>query len=199
MNPIHSILTFVLLFVPFVLYVITKKYRSHKLGVVITCIATLIGCGVIHIFFDGLETPLIAAVALVLILSTISYTTNNALYFKLEPAIKSLITSCFLLIFIWMNDPFSIKLIKSLSGSELIESIGHEQSELLFSSPIFLQTIHIFEIHLIFWGLVYAGYMIYVAMKRSNMHWLVAKGAYMPLLLLPSALSMMIHLNYFAP
>lgn len=197
MNPLHSVITFVLLFIPFVCYVWLKRTHSHKTGLVASLILTLIVCGLIHIFFAGLEAPLLAAVAVIIVLSVISFTTNNALYFKLEPAIKSLITSGFLLIFLVLGDSVSLQILTSVTSSELLGSSPAPAGiQDLIQSPEFMFMIESFEKHLIFWGFIYAGWMTYVAFHYSDIFWLIAKGAYIICLLLPTALTTYIHLYH---
>ena len=199
MNIFYAFITFALLFIPFILYVIVKHTHSHKPGIIVTFITTLIGCGLIHIFFDGLETPLLAAVALILILSIISYSTDNPLYFKLEPAIKSFVTSGFLLAFLVFGHSLSIQILQSLDASEVIRIFEtHPQRKELLTDPHFIYLINVFERYIIFWGVIYGGWMVYIALCHSNVIWLINKGAYMAYLLIPSFISTYIHINYLA-
>lgn len=173
---------FLLLFIPFVLYVVVKRKYSLKHGVVTTCLTTLVGFGIVFFVFDGMEAPLIAAVVVLFILSAISYFTENDLYFRLEPAIKSFITSLFLLIFRLFGDSVLLSAARSLSASKVGEQ-GFTQIPMDLANPLAIESINLFEIHIIFWGLVYGAVMVLAALKWSDVSWLIAKGVQTPVLL----------------
>ena len=186
------LLGFLLLFIPFVLYVVVKRKYSLKHGVVTTCLTTLLGFGVVFFVFDGMEAPLIAAVVVLFILSAISYFTENDLYFRLEPAIKSFITSLFLLIFRLFGEPVLLNAARSLSAPKVGEG-GFSPLPMDLASPLVVESINLFEIHIIFWGFVYGAVMVLAALRWSDVSWLIAKAAQSPVLLGGSVITTLLY------
>ncbi|MCY4380747.1 MAG: hypothetical protein OXC40_04155 [Proteobacteria bacterium] len=191
---ILSLLAVVLLFAPFVFYVVMKQFFGMKEGIIGSFIATAIACLVIYVLFDGLEQKVLVAVVLIFVLGTISLKTDEDYYFKLEPALKSAFTSLFLLWFVLIGDPVTKDVLSTMAESEIAMSSEAQRMAIqgFVQDPKNQSIFWFFELWLIFLGLAYGIFMMFVARKWSDVPWLIAKLLYFPLVFIPAFLFTMI-------
>ena len=191
-NPFISLLL-VLTLVPFILYVVVKRLKGINSAMITTIVSSVIIFGIIYLFTDGLETHLISALTLIIFLSLLSLYFNNDLYFILEPAIRSIGSALYLLSFRIFQEPVLITLLNSIAGeSSKSSALLPEQTKELLQSEDYLSIVDSFEIHMMFWMVVYGILMIFIGLKCSDVKWLIGKLSYTPFIVLLPIISIIL-------
>jgi len=195
-NVLNTILPILLiLVVPFVLYVVVRKHQGTKKAVLVSMIATVMGCGLMYFLMDGLGDKIIAAALGIVVLGTISYRSDNPYFFRLEPAIKGFATAGYFVYFRVVSSPVIEDVMSHMSSHDLftdapeIGEVFRLVLGILEDDPVIMSVI---EISLIVASLIYGAGMVYVAKHWSDVSWLVAKFLQTPFYIICMVLSLFI-------
>lgn len=183
-----SAAAFILLFAPFVLYVVVKKRSGWSRGVGTAMVASAVVFLPVLWLVPDLKMQIMVAVALVLVLGGLSLKMRHPLYFLLEPAIRAWVSALYLGVFRLFDDSVMEKLFSSLVDTpEVQDSLPDELRMQLTEEQgrqFFINQIHNIEADFIITMVLYGILMIFVARRYGDVTWLVFKGLFTPILLL---------------
>ena len=189
-----SLLAMVLLFLPFVGYVLVSKRYGENQGVITAMVGSVVALLVVYVLLDSLEKHLIAALVLVLCLGGLSLAFKSTSYFRLEPAIKALLTAAYLLFFLYRDESLFQEIFTSVLDPALRGAIAPSEpkfDELM--TEVMPSIFSMAETHFIAWNLAYGLLMIPVAFRLSNVMWLILKMCFVPFVFVGFALSAIPH------
>ena len=186
----------IMLFAPFVLYVLVKKKSGWGKGVAVAMVSSVLVLLPVLWIAPDLKLHLFFAVSIVLALGSLSLYLNHPLYFLLEPAIKSWATACYLLVFRLLGKSFLLQAAESLQNSpELMKRLPPEVSSRMNDPAMqefILTSVGDMEQDLIITMIIYGFLMVYVARKWGDVSWLVFKALFTPFIFVGAAIGFIV-------
>ncbi|SME93057.1 hypothetical protein [Pseudobacteriovorax antillogorgiicola] len=163
--------------VPPVLYVVIDRFWGMKAGIIASLVMASILASYMVIISPEMIEMIMTEMLLILGLGIVSIKLKDSRYFKYQPAIIDLIMASICAYYQWFATPIMVKMIP------LVQNLKPNAD---FSSPWMISFLTKVSENVIYTLVLHAVLVAWIASRPNNMHWLIARFAIIPMLLITS-------------
>lgn len=156
--------------IPLIIFVIVDLFAGLKWGVYAAVAFAVLECVWGYVQFHEFDPSSLVAAGLIIVLGFVSIRMNSSIYFKFQPVVLDLVFAAFFAYFQFFDTPFMLKYLPKIAPL-----FPPEQQERLMS-PFFQELFGRMSGDIVYVFLLHAILVAYVAVRHSNLVWLIVRG-----------------------
>jgi len=160
---------------PFVAFILVKRWKSIKEGVIVSIVLAIPAVG-FHIFVEQSTGPVlglvIVSLGLLVLMGWLSYKQDNDILFKFQPVIVGGVLGLILLVAFYGFDYAVMK--------ELVNEVSNQlplEIQAQFNTPQMQQAMYHFSRNMGYGFLILSGLIAFAALKLGDWWWLIFRVA----------------------
>lgn len=168
--------------IPLVLFVLVDLKWGMRAGIVTACVMAVALIAYTWFRTGTIDQFLVGETVLIVVMGLVSLRLNESKFFKMQPVAVGVIFSSVILWYQFFDEPLLIKMLPTMYAMM-------PQLKEFYSSDHALQVLDRLSLVMAITLLVHAALVAWVALKKGNVAWIMARLAIYPMILIAAILS----------